>query len=225
MNLANRRKELNALHKGLREAFEGGADDQVAITKFSELHGILHSTQVAPEASWSYEDYLLADLEDDLFRWIPENREHSIVWIVWHLSRIEDITMNMLVAERKQVFEEGGWQERIQSPIKHTCNGTGLDVTEALSAAVDLQALRQYRYAVGRVTRQIVSDLKQKDFKRRPAQEQLHRILDEGAVLPVGMDVVDYWSRRDVAGLLLMPPTRHTIVHWNEAKDLLKLKR
>jgi hypothetical protein len=41
------------------------------------------------------------------------------------------------------------------------------------------------------------------------------------------MDVVDYWSRRDVAGLLLMPPTRHTIVHWNEARkilDLLKAK-
>lgn len=225
MNLANRRKELNALHKGLREAFEGGADAQVAITKFLELHGILHSTQVAPEVSWSYEDFLLADLEEDLFRRIPENRDHSVLWIVWHLSRIEDITMNMLVAEREQVFEGGGWQERIQSPIKHTCNGTGLDVAEVLSAAVDLKALRQYRYAVGRATRQIVSDLKQEDFKRKPAQEQLQKILDEGAVLPVGIGVVDYWSRRDVAGLLLMPPTRHTIVHWNEAKDLLKLKR
>jgi hypothetical protein len=28
---------------------------------------------------------------------------------------------------------------------------------------------------------------------------------------------VDYWSRRTVAGLLLMPPTRHCFLHLNEA--------
>ena len=63
MSLANRRKELNALHKVLREAFEGGADAQVALAKFLELHGILHSTRVAPQAPWSYEDLLLEDIE------------------------------------------------------------------------------------------------------------------------------------------------------------------
>jgi hypothetical protein len=222
MKLANRGKEINTLHKGLREAFDGGADARVAIARFLELHGMLHSTRVAPEATWSYEDELLDDLEEDLFRYIPENRDHSVVWIVWHLSRIEDITMNLLVAEREQIFEEDGWQERIQSPIKHTCNGTGLDVAETLSAAVDVEALRQYRYAVGNATRQIVSVLTQEDFKHKPSAHQLQNILDEGAVLPVGIGVVDYWSRRNVAGLLLMPPTRHTMVHWNEAKDLLK---
>lgn len=221
MKLARRRKELNALHKELRAAFEDGEDAQVFIAKFLALHGILHSACVAPDAPWSYEDLLLEDLEEALFRRIPEQREHSIVWILWHLSRIEDITMNMLVAQREQIFEQGAWQERIQSPFKHTCNGTGLEVTEALSAAVDIEALRQYRYAVGRATRKIVSSLTQEDFLRKPSQKQLQKILDEGAVLPVGIGVVDYWSRRDVAGLLLMPPTRHTMVHWNEASVLL----
>jgi len=28
-----------------------------------------------------------------------------------------------------------------------------------------------------------------------------------------------------VAGLLLMPPTRHTIIHWNEARRLIKRLR
>jgi hypothetical protein len=27
----------------------------------------------------------------------------------------------------------------------------------------------------------------------------------------------DYWSKKTIAGLLLMPPTRHNFVHLNEA--------
>jgi hypothetical protein len=31
------------------------------------------------------------------------------------------------------------------------------------------------------------------------------------------METVDYWSKKTIAGLLLMPPTRHCILHLNEA--------
>ena len=33
---------------------------------------------------------------------------------------------------------------------------------------------------------------------------------------------VDYWSKRNTAGLLLMPATRHNLIHLNEA---LQIKR
>jgi len=90
---------------------------------------------------------------------------------------------------------------------------------------VDIPALRAYHFAVGRATRDIVRGLTCEDFKRKPAQESLRRIKAEGAVIAAGQGVVDYWSRRDVAGLLLMPLTRHTIVHWNEARRIIhKLK-
>lgn len=160
-------------------------------------------------------------LEEAEFRRIPEGQEHSIAWIVWHLSRVEDVTMNLLVAGRDQVFEVGGWQGKTRSPIKHTGNGTGLDVAEAFSADVDISALRAYRVAVGHTTQKLVQALTRADFKRKVAPENIQRILDEGAVLQEGTDVVDYWHRRDVAGLLLMLLTRHTIVHLNEARKIL----
>ena len=93
-----------------------------------------------------------------------------------------------------------------------------------ISKALDLKALRDYRYAVGRATREIVRTLTWDDFKRKPEPAQLQRILDEGAVLPLGMRKIDYWASRDVAGLLLMPPTRHAIIHWNEARELINRK-
>jgi len=222
MSLDERRKELNPLQKALRQALEKDPDEGRAIKRFLTLHGILHSRRVSPEASWSYEDLLLDDLVDEQFRKIPENEEHSLAWIVWHLSRIEDVTMNLLVAGRDQVFESGGWMEKIKSPIKHTANGTGKEVTRALSDAVDIPALRAYRYAVGRATREIVQSLTSADFGRDVDPANLQRVMDERAVIEVGYGVVDYWGRRDVAGLLLMPPTRHTIVHWNEARKIIK---
>ena len=197
------------------------AEPQVIIEHFLKLHGILHSKVVAPEAPWSYEDDLLNDLDEEVFRRIPKNREHTVVWVVWHMSRVEDVVMNILVAGRDQVFEAGNWQQKTHSPIKHTCNGTGIEVAASLSKALELMALREYRFAVGRATREIVPSLTWDDFKRKPEAAQLQRILDDGAVLPEGMVTIDYWRRRDVAGLLLMPPTRHAIIHWNEARELI----
>jgi hypothetical protein len=227
MSLPEHIQELNQLQKSLRQALTKGLDAQQAIRYFLLLHSQLHARHVSPNTPWSYEDLLLEGLEEVKFRKIPEGQEHSMAWILWHLSRIEDVTMNRLVAGRDQIFERGAWQEKTRSPIKHTGNGTGLDVVETLSAAVDINALRAYRVAVGIATQEIVQSLTLSDFKRKVSAENIKRILEEGAVLQAGKDVVDYWGRRDVAGLLLMPPTRHTIVHWNEARkilDLLKAK-
>lgn len=223
MSLPEHLTALNHLHKSLRKALIADADEQHAIRIFLTLHSHLHTGQVSSNSPWSYEDLLLEALEEGEIRQIPEGHLHSIAWIIWHLTRVEDVTMNLLVAGRDQVFEQGGWQSKIGSPIRHTGNGTGREVVEALSAVVDINALRAYRAVVGLATQEIVQGLTRTDFKRKVESGNLQRILDEGAVILAGKDVIDYWSRRDVAGLLLMPPTRHTIVHWNEAWRLKRL--
>jgi hypothetical protein len=222
MKLDVRRKELNTRQKALRQALEAGSDESLVIQRFLDLHGILHSAQVATEAPWSYEDLLLNEVEEDQFRIIPEGEDHSIAWIIWHLSRIEDITMNLLLAGRDQVFEAGGWLAKTKSPIIHTCNGTGAEVAQALSAVLEIPALRAYRHAVGRATREVVQNLTRADFSRKVDRHNLQRVVDEGGVVEAGYSVVDYWGRQDVTGLLLMPPTRHTIVHWNEVRMIIK---
>ena len=46
---------------------------------------------------------------------------------------------------------------------------------------------------------------------------RLQRLVDEGAVVEAASDLIAYWGRRNIAGLLLMPATRHNFVHLNEA--------
>jgi hypothetical protein len=220
--LEKRRKELNPRQKSLRQALTGDADAAACRQLFLNLHGILHSHDVAPGGPWSYEDLLLADLEDSDRRRVPENEEHSIAWIIWHLSRIEDVTMNMLVADRPQVFEDQGWMSKIHAPIRHTGNAMNQEAVRAFSQALDLRALRDYRVQVGLATRAIVKDLTKDDLSQKVDSDRLDRVLVEGAVHEDAAGIVAYWGRRTIAGLLLMPPTRHAIVHWNEALRLTR---
>jgi hypothetical protein len=90
--------------------------------------------------------------------------------------------------------------------------------------AVDQQALRGYRAAVGLATREIVQQLTPEQLKARVDPARLQRVLDQGAVLPSAIELIEYWSRRTIAGLLLMPPTRHNMVHINEAFKLKNKK-
>ena len=67
-----------------------------------------------------------------------------------------------------------------------------------------------------------ISGLSPEDLKKKVDPQRLQRVLAEGAVEPAAMGLIEYWGGRSVAGLLLMPPTRHNFVHLNEA---LRLKQ
>ena len=44
--------------------------------------------------------------------------------------------------------------------------------------------------------------------------------MDEGAVDEIASWLIDYWSKRNIAELLLMPATRHNLVHLNKCLRL-----
>ena len=100
----------------------------------------------------------------------------------------------------------------------------GESQVEEISAGIDLAALREYRLAVGRATQELVRTLDPSDLKEKVDRTRLQRLLDEEAVLDNARGLLDYWGKRTLAGLLLMPATRHNLVHLNEAL-VLKARR
>ncbi|MBN2501937.1 MAG: hypothetical protein JXB38_14240 [Anaerolineales bacterium] len=94
-----------------------------------------------------------------------------------------------------------------------------------LSAQIDIAALRAYRLAVGQRTQEIVKGLQAEDMQQKTDPARLQKVLAEGAVLPEAMSIIDYWSKRTIAGLLLMPPTRHNFLHLNEAMRIKSKKQ
>src|SRR5512144_1320742 len=83
-------------------------DHPEAIELFLLQHAMVHSTRVSKLKLWSFEDEILNGLPEEQFRCIPTG-EHSIAWILFHLARIEDITMNILVAGTPQLFVREDW--------------------------------------------------------------------------------------------------------------------
>ncbi len=216
------RKAWNKRQTQFRDLLRSFTDHEAAMAMFRSQHAQLHSAEMSGTEPWSFEDWICDGLSEAEFRQVPTGYEHSMAWILWHVARIEDVTMNMLVAGGAQEFTEGGWMEHMGVDLPHTGNAMDAAAVEALSAAVDLTALRAYRQAVGRRTQQIASRLGPDALKEKVDPERLEQVRAEGAVVEAASKVLDYWSTRDIAGLLLMPATRHVFLHFNEA---LRLKR
>jgi hypothetical protein len=213
--MESNRKFWNEQQQRLRQALENCQPE--AIPLFLAHHAMLHAPEVSQLDVYSFDDELWQGLDEATARRIPHNEEHSIVWCIGHLARIEDVTMSLLLAGSDQLFERDGWAARLKADFRDTGNAMSSAEIAALSEAVDIEILRAYRMAVGHRTREIVSQLQPGDFKRKVEPARLQRVLDEGAVCDASRGLLDYWGGLTFAGLLLMPPTRHNLVHLNEA--------
>jgi hypothetical protein len=217
-----RRKAWNERQQELRLALSRPEAHARAIELFLAQQGMTHAGEISGSGLVSFEDEIWEELPETAARCIPTKFEHSIVWCFWHLTRCEDVAMNMLVAGTPQLLLKDGWLKRMRVTAGDTGNAMDADEIADFSAQIDIPALRAYRQAVGNRTCEIVEGLHPGDFKRKTDPVRLGRALAEGAVLASQQWLIDYWGGLTVAGLLLMPPTRHNLVHLNEA---LKIKQ
>jgi len=191
-----------------------------AIKLCLDQHSMVHTSQMSQTNVVTFEDELWDGLDEVTFRTMPtEKDEATIAWCLWHSTRIEDITMNILVADDTQVLNNDNWLKKMNVRVCDTGNAmTNKEIVD-FSLSMDMQELRNYRKTVGRKTREIIKRFEPSDLKRKIEANRLQRILDEGGVLNVeGANwLIDFWGRKNVAGILLMPITRHHIVHINES--------
>ena len=128
-----------------------------------EEHSAVHSAAVGANKA-SMAERTFGGLTDDQMRVRPREDLNSLAWLMWHISRAEDVMVNIVINGRSQVLDDG-WLPRLQ--IARRDFGIGMtkpEVTE-LTAGVDIAALRDYRDAVGRRTREIVGAYGPKDWE------------------------------------------------------------
>lgn len=210
----------NKRQQALRQMILHDKDYPQGISLFFDQHAAVHASYATGTTDWSYEDEIWDGMQEAGLRLIPERQIHSIVWCLWHTARIEDVAINLLLSGMQQVFLEGSWQEKLGISARDTGNLTTPDEVLHLSEEIDLQALKGYRFAVAEQTRGIVSQTDPARWQEKVNPDRLKRVLAEGAVNPVAQDLLDYWGSLTLARLLLMPPTRHQIVHLNEAAKI-----
>jgi hypothetical protein len=222
--LEDNRKLLQRQQKALRQRLLSAEQYQAACQLFFTQHAMLHAEEMARSEPFSLEDEVFDGLSERIARRIPHGTENSIVWNIWHIARIEDVAVNMLVAGSQQVFTLERWQPELGVDARDTGNAMPGEQILRLSQQIDIPALRAYRLAVGRRTRQVVKQLSPERLKDKVNPARLDTVQEDGAVVPAASGLIEYWSRRNIAGLLLMPATRHNLVHLNECLRLKEKK-
>lgn len=216
----NQRKLWNENHKKLTSIILKPSEHVAAIELFLAQHSLLFSSKLNHLQVHTLEDELFNDIKEETLRMYPVNAKdtkNSIVWHVWHITRIEDMTMNILVNNSDQVYHSGNWSKQLNIDVVHSGNGMTEDEVAEFSSKIDISSLQMYRLDVGRRTREIISSLQPGDFKRKVEANRIKMLEDQGAVKKEASWLLEYWGDKTIAGLVLMPATRHNFLHLNKA--------
>ena len=219
---------LSEQHKELNSIIRKSSETQRSKDLFLQIHAKLHPSVVS-DTDRNEVDNLLCDLKQNEYAVMPTRKDETIAWVLWHIARIEDLTMNILVAREEQVFNQD-WRERLNSRITDTGNALTDDEIMELSRTINTEQLICYRNAVAHKTRDIIRSLSAADLKRRVRQDDIDKILSVGGVTQQENSIwlLDFWGKKDVAGILLMPPARHVMLHLNDCckwKEYIRTKK
>lgn len=153
------------------------------------------------------------------------NGYHSktVAYSLWHIARIEDITVHSLIRNMPEVLFTEEYDKKTRSPIITTGNElTGREIAD-FSKCLDTDALYEYAMAVKSSTDEWLRGLKYEDLKRRFDENDRKRLESLQVVSPHenAAWLMDYWCGKDVAGLIRMPLSRHWIMHIEAAGRII----
>ena len=89
----------------------------------------------------------LDGLSEAELRWQASLDTNTIVWLVWHMARVEDNWINGVVAGGQTVWDSGDWAEKTGILVEGNGYSDTMDQVRGLPP-VPIQTLVDYYYAV-----------------------------------------------------------------------------
>jgi len=205
-----KQKKLNVLLPN-QKTFEEG------INLLLEMHSLLHDKKVYKLTFKTFYDDLWENMKDETCR-IISSKETSILWNIWHITRIEDIISNIIIGRKETIFNKE-IQIKLNIKIKDTGNAMTYSEIESFNKCINIKELNNYRVKVGKSTQKIIKAIGFSDVKRKVEKEQLEKIKQNGGVIDNRKSIwlLDFWGKKNMLGLINMPITRHQIVHLNDS--------
>jgi DinB family protein len=188
-----------------------------------DLHAATHAPDVSGREGV---ERWLAGLSEAQMRIRPLEGLNSIVWLLWHMARTEDVAVNLVVAARPQVFDEA-WARRMHIPRPDMGTGMTADEVATLSEQADVGAVQRYRSAVGVRTREVIQALPARAWDEILSLADTSRAAAAGAFGP-NDDWVEGLGHRPWQGhtrghQLGQTAIRHNTAHIGEAVTIRSL--
>ena len=109
---------------------------------------------------------------------------NPIIWMSWHVLRVEDMFLSNVVFRQEQIFHLGNWQSKLGISTANV--GTGMSTNEAdeLAKEVKLEALKKYNLAVKGNSLDLLSKIDILDSNKLDDAEIIEARLRKGGVFP-----------------------------------------
>jgi len=187
---------------------------------FLEQHALLHSATVTNGPSMV--DRTFDGLTDAQMRQRPTPGGNSLAWLLWHMARTEDVTVNLVVVDGRQVFD-ATWARRMN--VGRPDIGTGMTDEEVrdLGESLDITTAREYRNAVGRRTREIVAARGPGYLEGIVVAADVARATAAGAIGARAEWLVPFWQDQSRAKRLATVGITHNALHLGEAQMVRSL--
>ena len=181
-------------------------------------HARTHASGVGePEGGLAMAEFIFNSLDDDQMRRRPGEGLNSIAWLVWHMARTEDMTVNLIVAGQPQVLQDGDWPERLGVDRHDMAAGMTDDEVEEFRAQIEISALREYRDAVGRRSIEVVSAMQPDELDEIIDHSYVKQAFSDGTISENAAWLDGFTNGKTKAFMLGHTMTAHNFMHLGEA--------
>lgn len=160
---------------------------------------------------------------NNLFKELNDYKNENIIWNLWHIMRIEDLIVNILICEKESILNEK-LKNELNISITDTGNSLTKEEIKKFAKNINIKKLKYYSDKISKNTINLIKRLKAEDIKRKINKINLEKIINGCGVTKDNLWLIDYWGKKDIAGLLLMPLSRHIIVHLNKCYKYIETK-
>lgn len=183
---------------------------------FLAQHGRAHAVEVSG-ADLSLQVVVLGGVTDEQMRHRPQPTTNSLAYVLWHMTRTEDIGLNTIIAQCPQVFDDDSWATQLN--VLRRDLGTGMTDMEVdtFNQQINVRALFAYRVAVGQRTQVLLRDLRPEILNEVIDSHLIQRVRDEGAFGPNAEWVPQRWAGKRKEYTLTWSVLTHTFLHFGEA--------
>lgn len=182
---------------------------------FLSQHARAHAVEVGG-GNPSTQDQMLDGVTEEQMRQRPQPGFNSLAWLFWHMSRTEDIGINLIIAERPQVWDEGGWADRLNVSSRELGAGMTDPEVDDFIERINVAELLAYRVAVGHRTREVVSEMRPEVLDEVISGELIERLHADGVFGANAEWVSQRWTGKQKAFTLMHSMLAHSFMHIGE---------
>ena len=138
----------------------------------------------------------LCAMPESALRSRPQAGVNSIAWNIWHLLRIEDITLSRFVGDIPQSHTAGNWQSKMGLPYGHMGTAMADADVDVLSKTIDIAGLQGYQQAVAAQSTTLLANLDTTRLNHRWDAAHMRAVVaGEAVCIPaITEGVISYWG-------------------------------